>query len=83
VERIYTHNLHALSNPFDVVGARAAGLNAIWVDRDGKGWQDKLGKEPNVIVRELGEVVQAVTKILQEQASGSKSETVQSATKEG
>ncbi|EPQ51691.1 hypothetical protein GLOTRDRAFT_48581 [Gloeophyllum trabeum ATCC 11539] len=29
-------------NPFDVAGARAFGLNAIWVDRAGKGWNDRL-----------------------------------------
>ena len=32
-------------NPFDVVGARAIGLNAAWVDRAGNGWQDRLGLE--------------------------------------
>jgi hypothetical protein len=31
------------SNPFDVVGARAFGMNAIWVDRAGAGWTDRLG----------------------------------------
>ena len=30
-------------NPFDVVGARAAGIQAAWVDRTGKGWTDRLG----------------------------------------
>ncbi|KAH9930807.1 haloacid dehalogenase [Amylocystis lapponica] len=29
-------------NPFDITGARAAGLGAIWVDRAGKGWTDQL-----------------------------------------
>ncbi|KAF2815044.1 haloacid dehalogenase, type II, partial [Mytilinidion resinicola] len=28
------------SNPFDVVGARAVGMRACWVDRGGKGWVD-------------------------------------------
>ncbi|KAJ0425031.1 HAD-like domain-containing protein [Aspergillus carlsbadensis] len=27
-------------NPFDIIGARSVGLNAIWVDRAGKGWVD-------------------------------------------
>ena len=29
-------------NPFDVTGARAAGMSAIWVDRQRKGWVDNL-----------------------------------------
>ncbi len=49
-------------NPFDVVGARACGLQAAWVDRAGNGWQDKLGKEPTVIVKSLEEVADAVEK---------------------
>ncbi|KAK3290727.1 HAD-like domain-containing protein [Chaetomium fimeti] len=32
------------SNPFDVVGALAAGLRAAWVDRKGTGWVDRLGE---------------------------------------
>ena len=28
-------------NPFDVVGARAMGMKACWVDREGKGWVDE------------------------------------------
>ncbi len=43
------------SNPFDIVGARAAGLNAAWVDRKGMGWVDRLGDviggiQPTVVV---------------------------------
>ena len=30
-------------NPFDIIGAKAAGLKAAWVDRGGKGWCDRLG----------------------------------------
>lgn len=41
-------------NPFDVVGARAVGMNAAWVDRAGNGWQDRLGSEPTTIIRDLG-----------------------------
>ncbi|KAF2459513.1 HAD-like domain-containing protein [Lineolata rhizophorae] len=47
-------------NPFDVVGARAAGMNACWVDRAGTGWVDGLAEEgmgPEVVVRGLDEVV--------------------------
>ncbi|KAL8926518.1 MAG: hypothetical protein Q9208_002845 [Pyrenodesmia sp. 3 TL-2023] len=51
-------------NPFDVVGAKAVGMKAVWVDRGGAGWVDGLveGKHgrPDLIVRKLGEVVEAV-----------------------
>lgn len=50
------------SNPFDVVGARAVGLQAIWIDRAGRGWIDKLGHEPTAIVRDLGEVAKFISK---------------------
>ncbi|KAK3055952.1 hypothetical protein LTR09_003186 [Extremus antarcticus] len=53
-------------NPFDVVGARAVGMNAIWVDRAGNGWQDALmpgsWSGPTEIVRSLEEVVDVVVK---------------------
>lgn len=45
------------SNPFDIVGARAAGLKAVWVDRSGKGWQDQLGHEPSEIIHSLADLV--------------------------
>ena len=47
-------------NPFDVVGARAFGMQAAWVDRAGNGWQDKQGGQPTVIVHSLEEVEQLV-----------------------
>ena len=47
-------------NPFDVVGARAVGMQAAWVDRAGNGWQDMLGGRPTVVVRSLEEVADAV-----------------------
>jgi len=50
------------SNPFDVTGAVAAGINAIWVDRAGKGWIDQLG-EPTHIVRGLNEIPALVEKL--------------------
>lgn len=31
------------ANAFDVIGARAAGVRAAWVDRKGTGWVDQLG----------------------------------------
>ena len=53
-------------NPFDVVGARAVGMQACWVDREGKGWIDGLVEgemgRPTVVVGGLEEVVGAVKK---------------------
>ena len=54
-------------NPFDVVGARAVGMRAVWVDRGGKGWADGLvgGEEwgPTAVVGGLGEVVEVVRRV--------------------
>lgn len=50
------------SNPFDVVGARAVGMQAAWVDRTGNGWQDKLSESPTVVVKGIDEVAVAVEK---------------------
>jgi 2-haloacid dehalogenase len=59
-------------NPFDVVGARAAGLQAVWVDRAGGhrgmgGWNDRLGElvegggvGPTVVVKGVDEAVKAI-----------------------
>ena len=51
-------------NPFDVVGSRAVGMQAAWVDRAGNGWTDQLVQggngQPTVIVKDLGEVLKAV-----------------------
>lgn len=53
-------------NPFDIVGARAVGMNAVWVDRGGAGWTDCLlggaGKGPTAIVQSLEEVVSIVSR---------------------
>lgn len=53
-------------NPFDVVGCRSVGMQAAWVDREGNGWTDELVQgekgRPTVIVKGLGEVVEAVKK---------------------
>lgn len=53
-------------NPFDIVGSRAVGMQAAWVDRAGNGWTDELVQgekgRPTVIVKGLGEVVEAVKK---------------------
>lgn len=47
-------------NPFDVVGARAFGMQAAWVDRAGTGWLDKQGGQPTAILKSLEELEQAV-----------------------
>lgn len=57
-------------NPFDVVGARAAGLRAAWVDRAGHhgngGWNDRLGElaagGPTVVVSGVDDAVRAIKK---------------------
>lgn len=52
------------SNPFDVAGAVAAGLNSAWVDRAGQGWVDGLGDamgvRPTVIVKGVDEAIEAI-----------------------
>lgn len=53
-------------NPFDVVGARAVGMNAAWVDRVGKGWTDRLIDPktggPTIVVRGVDEAVREIGK---------------------
>ncbi|KAI9743222.1 MAG: hypothetical protein M1818_003068 [Claussenomyces sp. TS43310] len=53
-------------NSWDVVGARAVGLHAAWVDRAGNGWSERLGVlasgGPTVIVKGVEEVVGAIEK---------------------
>ena len=48
-------------NPFDVVGAKAVGMRACWVDRGGGGWTDSLvegGKGvPDLVMMGLGKVM--------------------------
>ena len=52
------------SNPFDIVGARYAGLSAAWVDRTGKGWIDGLGAlttlRPTIVAKGVDEAVAAI-----------------------
>lgn len=49
-------------NPFDIVGARNMGMNAIWVDRAGKGWQDACVPElqPTAIVHSLEQIMDEI-----------------------
>jgi 2-haloacid dehalogenase len=54
-------------NPFDVTGARNAGMKAIWVDRAGNGWVDALvarEKGPSVVVKSLEEIPAVIEKHL-------------------
>lgn len=64
------------ANPFDVVGAKAAGMRAAWVDRDGTGWVDQLGDiihdatakkqkldlKPTIVAKGVDEAVDAILK---------------------
>jgi hypothetical protein len=43
------------SNPFDDIGAEAAGMRAAWVDRSG-GVFDALGSPPEIVVGTLTEL---------------------------
>ena len=47
------------SNPFDVVGAEAAGMRAAWIDRSA-GLFDTLGPPPDVVVSSLTELADAL-----------------------
>ncbi len=49
------------SNPFDDIGAEAAGMRATWVDRSG-GLFDTLRPPPQMIVRSLTELADALEK---------------------
>lgn len=44
----------------DVAGARAAGLAVVWVNRDGGPWTG-VGARPDIEVRGIGEIAQAIT----------------------
>lgn len=49
-------------NPFDVMGARSCGMNAIWVDRSKNGWHDAAvpSLQPTAIVNSLEQVVEKI-----------------------
>jgi 2-haloacid dehalogenase len=44
------------SNPFDIIGAEAAGMRAAWLDRSGSGLFDTLAEPPRMVVRTLIEL---------------------------
>lgn len=45
------------SNPFDVIGARSEAINAVWVKRSNSMVYDPWGIEPNVTIKQLGELI--------------------------
>jgi 2-haloalkanoic acid dehalogenase, type II len=47
-------------NPWDVIGARSAGLEAAWVQRDPGTVFDPWGFEPNLIVQSLAELAEKI-----------------------
>ena len=47
------------SNPFDDIGAQAAGMQAAWLDRSG-GLFDTLGSPPEIVVKTLTELAYAL-----------------------
>jgi 2-haloacid dehalogenase len=47
------------SNPFDDIGAEAAGMRTAWVDRSG-GLFDTLGSPPEIVVGTLTELADAL-----------------------
>ncbi|KAK1757241.1 haloacid dehalogenase [Echria macrotheca] len=55
------------ANPFDVVGATVAGVQAAWIDRAGTGWVDRLGaviggasERPALVVSGVDEAVRGI-----------------------
>ena len=48
------------SNPFDVIGAKSAGFNTAWVQRDAKAIFDPWGVEPDLIVTSLLELAERI-----------------------
>jgi 2-haloacid dehalogenase len=72
--KVYRHVAHRLgravnevrlisSNPFDVIGARAAGMQAVWVNRSG-GLFDTLDERPDMVA---GTLVELADKLEQRQ----------------
>ena len=44
------------SNPFDICGARAMGMEALWINRTNGGWIDQLGDGPTWIAKSFAEL---------------------------
>lgn len=51
------------ANPFDINGARNAGLKAIWIDRSLTGWTDRAepSLEPTAVLHSLEDIIQTIT----------------------
>ncbi len=47
-------------NPFDVIGAQAAGMRTVWLDRSGQGLFDPWGGEPTATIGGLNELAGAL-----------------------
>lgn len=47
-------------NPFDVIGAQAAGMRTVWIDRAGQGLFDPWGGEPTATIVSLDELAAAL-----------------------
>ncbi|KAI1385194.1 haloacid dehalogenase [Hypoxylon trugodes] len=52
------------ANPFDIAGSRAAGLQAAFIDRAGKGWIDRLepNRNPSVVASGVDEAIKSILK---------------------
>ncbi|KAI1371636.1 haloacid dehalogenase [Hypoxylon crocopeplum] len=52
------------ANPFDIVGSRAAGLKAAFIDRTGKGWVDRLDEKrsPSIVASGVDEAIKSILK---------------------
>ncbi|RYC65014.1 hypothetical protein CHU98_g1196 [Xylaria longipes] len=50
------------ANPFDIVGAKAAGLQAAFIDRPGKGWIDRLDEthKPSLVAVSVDKAIQSI-----------------------
>ncbi|KAI1302905.1 haloacid dehalogenase [Xylaria venustula] len=50
------------ANPFDVVGAKAAGLKTVFIDRPGRGWIDRLDEMhmPSLIAGSVDQAIQFI-----------------------
>jgi 2-haloacid dehalogenase len=50
------------SNPFDVIGAKSAGMQAVWVKRDKNAIFDPWGIEPDSVVEDFSELVRTLAR---------------------
>ena len=57
------HNLSLVSsNPFDIIGAKSAGLRTIWIRRDPKTVFDPWGIEPDLVMSGLDQFASSISK---------------------